>query len=80
MLLQLDHEILTPEFLKQQLPELFQSQNHHTTQPLLKEVKVNQELSLIEQTLAEVEGDLDLAAQNSISRTTLWRRMKLINH
>ncbi|MFY0034406.1 helix-turn-helix domain-containing protein, partial [Acinetobacter baumannii] len=81
VLLQLDHEILTPEFLKQQLPELFQSQNHHTTQPLLKEVKVNQELSLIEQTLAEVEGDLDLAAQKlGISRTTLWRRMKLINH
>ncbi|WP_457794742.1 helix-turn-helix domain-containing protein, partial [Acinetobacter baumannii] len=46
-----------------------------------KEVKVNQELSLIEQTLAEVEGDLDLAAQKlGISRTTLWRRMKLINH
>lgn len=81
MLLQLDHEILTPEFLKQQLPELLQSQKHHTAQPLLKEVKVNQELSLIEQTLAEVEGDLDLAAQKlGISRTTLWRRMKLINH
>lgn len=81
VLLQLDHEILTPEFLKQQLPELLQSQKHHTAQPLLKEVKVNQELSLIEQTLAEVDGDLDLAAQKlGISRTTLWRRMKLINH
>ncbi|NUF85451.1 sigma-54 interaction domain-containing protein, partial [Acinetobacter seifertii] len=81
VLLQLDHEILTPEFLKQQLPELFQSQNQPTVQPLLKEVKVNQELSLIEQTLAEVDGDLDLAAQKlGISRTTLWRRMKLINH
>ncbi|MBO9530873.1 MAG: hypothetical protein J7514_14095, partial [Acinetobacter oleivorans] len=59
----------------------FQTPNHYTAQPLLKEVKVNQELSLIEQTLAEVNGDLDLAAQKlGISRTTLWRRMKLINH
>ncbi|MGP4846352.1 helix-turn-helix domain-containing protein [Marinobacter sp. 1Y8] len=41
---------------------------------------MNQETLLIEQTLQEVDGNLELAAKNlGISRTTLWRKMKTMN-
>lgn len=79
VLLQLDRTLIQPEFLSQQLPELFQLQERQTEQSPLKDVKLNQELSLIEETLVDVGGDLDLAAKKlGVSRTTLWRRMKLM--
>lgn len=82
VLLQLDPKLLQVDFLHQQLPELFLFTNDQVqAQPSpLKELKINQELDLIQQTIKEVGGDLDLAAQKlGVSRTTLWRRMKLMN-
>lgn len=70
---------LNQQFIEMQLPELF-----HVKAPLaqinpLKAVKVNQELQMIEQAIQAAEGNLDIAAQNlNISRTTLWRKMKLM--
>ncbi|MFC3901355.1 transcriptional regulator, propionate catabolism operon regulatory protein [Acinetobacter marinus] len=83
VLLQLDQQWLQSDFLQQQLPELFieahdQPIEHSTP---LKTLKTTQELALIQQMLEEVDGDLDLAAQRlGISRTTLWRRMKLLKN
>lgn len=82
VLLQLDQKLMQSDFLHQQLPELFIFSNDQVQAPPspLKELKINQELDLIQQTIKEVDGDLDLAAQKlGVSRTTLWRRMKLMN-
>ncbi|RSO58814.1 PAS domain-containing protein [Acinetobacter lactucae] len=82
VLLQLDPKLLHSDFLSQQLPELFIFSNDDipSQSSPLKEIKINQELNLIKQTLKEVDGDLDKAAKKlGVSRTTLWRRMKLMN-
>jgi len=69
------------DFLSFHLPELFPPVHKTENIPLLKKAKINQESILIEQTLQEVDGNLDLAAKKlGISRTTLWRRMKLIDN
>lgn len=76
---QLDRNMLNTQFLSLQVPELF---NHAETAEQvspLKAVKVNQELQLIEQAIETAGGNLDVVAQNlNISRTTLWRKMKLL--
>ncbi|MFN3073961.1 sigma 54-interacting transcriptional regulator [Acinetobacter sp. TY2] len=80
---QLDHSMLNQTFMSLHIPELFQQRDFDThfdaqLSPL-KAVKVNQELQLIEQAIATADGNLDIAAQNlNISRTTLWRKMKLL--
>ena len=69
-----------PDFLSLHLPELFSSTQKENNTSLLKKAKINQETLLIEQTLQEVDGNLELAAKNlGISRTTLWRKMKTMN-
>ncbi|WP_367111983.1 sigma 54-interacting transcriptional regulator [uncultured Psychrobacter sp.] len=68
-----------PSFLSLHLPELFSSTQKVDHTSVLKEAKINQESLLIEQTLQEVDGNLELAAKNlGISRTTLWRKMKVM--
>ena len=69
-----------PNFLSLHLPELFSSTQKTNDTSLLKKAKINQESLLIEQTLQDVDGNLELAAKNlGISRTTLWRKMKVMD-
>ena len=80
---QLDHSMLNQTFMSLHIPELFLQRDFdaHSDAQLspLKAVKVNQELQLIKQSIATADGNLDIAAQNlNISRTTLWRKMKLL--
>ena len=80
---QLDHSMLNQTFMSLHIPELFQQRDFDTYSDAqlspLKAVKINQELQLIEQAIATADGNLDIAAQNlNISRTTLWRKMKLL--
>lgn len=79
----LDAQMLALESIERHIPELFAKQDplqQIQQQGPLKTLKINQELSLIEQAIEEADGNLDLAAKNlNISRTTLWRRMKLLN-
>lgn len=71
-------EPLTAARFKQYVPELF-IEPQRSISPL-KEVKHQQEHTLIRQALEQAQGNLDLAAQHlNISRTTLWRKMKYLN-
>jgi len=75
-----DESKTQPNFLSLHLPELFSSTQKADSSPLLKKAKINQESLLIEQVLNEVDGNLDLAAKKlGVSRTTLWRKMKLMD-
>lgn len=75
---QFDQRIFDQQSLANHVPELFQQQEAQQHHPL-KAVKMNQELQLIEQALAAADGNLDIAAQSlNISRTTLWRKMKML--
>ena len=76
---QLDETMLNQQFITLQIPELFQQADLYEQGNPLKAMKVNQELQLIEQAIEMAGGNLDIAAQNlNISRTTLWRKMKLL--
>ena len=78
----LDPSMLEQHALQRHIPELFQKQqdSHEQVNPL-KAVKINQELQMIEQAIDAAEGNLDIVAQNlNISRTTLWRKMKLLKN
>ena len=81
VLFSLNESKTQPDFLSLHLPELFSSTQKVDSGSLLKKTKINQESLLIEQVLKEVDGNLDLASKKlGISRTTLWRKMKLIDN
>ncbi|MBA6244500.1 MULTISPECIES: sigma 54-interacting transcriptional regulator [unclassified Psychrobacter] len=81
VLFSLNESKTQPDFLSLHLPELFSSAKKVDSSSLLKKAKINQELLLVEQVLEEADGNLDLAAKKlGISRTTLWRKMKLIEN
>lgn len=81
VLFSLNESRTQPDFLSLHLPELFSSAKKVDSSSLLKKAKINQELLLVEQVLKEADGNLDLAAKKlGISRTTLWRKMKLIKN
>ena len=81
VLFSLNESRTQPDFLSLHLPELFSSAKKVDSSSLLKKAKINQELLLVEQVLKEADGNLDLAAKKlGISRTTLWRKMKLIEN
>lgn len=74
-----DQGMLNVQTIQRFIPELFQSADATEQDHPLKAVKINQELQLIEQAIDAANGNLDIAAQNlNISRTTLWRKMKLL--
>ena len=76
---QLENNIFNQSFIEMQIPELFQTMTSIEQLSPLKVLKINQELQLIEQAIQAADGNLDIAAQNlNISRTTLWRKMKLL--
>lgn len=75
----LDQRILDQRSIERHIPELFQQHDQQEQSNPLKAVKINQELQLIEQAIEAADGNLDIVAQNlNISRTTLWRKMKLL--
>lgn len=77
VLFYLDKNDTQLDFLSFHLPEIFLPAQKTEKTSILKKAKVTQEAILIEQTLKEVDGNLDLAAKElGISRTTLWRKMK----
>ena len=81
VLFSLNESKTQPDFLSLHLPELFSSAKKVDSSSLLKKAKINQELLLVEKVLEEADGNLDLAAKKlGISRTTLWRKMKLIEN
>lgn len=75
----LDRQIFNQQIIEKHIPELFENYDQIEQASPLKEVKMNQELNLIQQAIDAANGNLDIAAQNlNISRTTLWRKMKLL--
>lgn len=77
----LDREIFNQQIVEKHIPEIFQNYDFLVSEQAspLKEVKINQELQLIQQAIDAANGNLDTAAQNlNISRTTLWRKMKML--
>ena len=75
----LDQSMLDQRSIERHIPELFQQHDQQEQSNPLKAVKINQELQLIEQAIEAADGNLDIVAQNlNISRTTLWRKMKLL--
>ena len=75
----LDQSMLDQRSIERHIPELFQQHDQQEQTNPLKAVKINQELQLIEQAIEAADGNLDIVAQNlNISRTTLWRKMKLL--
>ncbi|MFC2996154.1 sigma 54-interacting transcriptional regulator [Acinetobacter sichuanensis] len=76
----LDQSLLSQHSIERHIPEIFQKADQQEQSPL-KAVKINQELQLIEQAIDAADGNLDIVAQNlNISRTTLWRKMKLLKN
>jgi len=77
----LNQSMLSPHSIERHIPELFQRQDQLEQTNSLKAVKINQELQMIEQAIDAADGNLDIVAQNlNISRTTLWRKMKLLKN
>lgn len=77
----LDQNMLALHSIERHIPELFQRQDQSEQTNSLKAVKINQELQMIEQAIDAADGNLDIVAQNlNISRTTLWRKMKLLKN
>ena len=75
----LDQSMLDQRSIERHIPELLQQHDQQEQTNPLKAVKINQELQLIEQAIEAADGNLDIVAQNlNISRTTLWRKMKLL--
>jgi propionate catabolism operon transcriptional regulator len=77
----LDQSMLSPHSIERHIPEIFQKPDQQEQHQPLKAVKINQELQMIEQAIDAADGNLDIVAQNlNISRTTLWRKMKLLKN
>lgn len=77
----LDQSMLSPHSIERHIPEIFQKPDQQEQLQPLKAVKINQELQMIEQAIDAADGNLDIVAQNlNISRTTLWRKMKLLKN